>query len=850
MPVKFKYIKPKLRSKVQFNLKTAKRMVDSKYYVAQASLRKNYMAIQQKKIALATPSWNVITNLLDSYKRGAMDAINNNNYSSAAKVLYGIYKKNKDAAKKKTKIKTTHLIGVISRPEILMLAYRSIKGNKGAMTEGAIVTKEMFEKFSPAQRELYLKGLKLPDGMSLYLFHAMSQLIRKGNYPWGASRRIYIDKPGQPGKLRPLTIPPFMDRVVQKSIDMVLNAVYEPYFEARNRSFGFRPNRDSKAAMTALLSKFTNGMRTAVEGDIQAAYDNVDRDKLIKILGKKIGDTKFLNFLKGRLDYVVLDSGKYTKPNLGIPQGGIDSPYLFNIYMMELDDYIHDLADTEATRLNEGLPVDPIGPKYSSLRARAKKYKRKLSTVKKEMSRLPAIRTCPKVVAARARAFKVIKDIRLNKHQLNRVTSAHPDKRQLRFFYVRYADDWILLTNGSKQIGEMLKEKISQWLEENLGLKLSPEKTLVTDITRQPAKFLGFELRVSGRGALYRKEYKPKLTLKKTFKKYNVQKKSGLLLWAQPDKQRLISRFHMKGFCTPVGFPLTLPWLSCLEASAIIERFNATIRGLAEYYLPVIRNRAKIHRWVYILRYACFKTLAQKYKTTIRGIFKKFGHNQKNRSLQTIRIKVNLKAGEKEYSKDWTLLTYTQLLKLVKIEKKKLELEKEFWRIENGDMGGYAIKTGSMPKVTNDNFLETMTWVSFRTNCSLNMPCANCGTFERVHQHHLKQIRKNQFSVLKKKPSYVQLMALRNRKQIPLCEKCHLRLVHQGKYNGPPLKDMVPLTKLVDNRIVHIESFVKPGIVYNAKTLEQKGWVENKQWDPSQTNKLLDRKKKKGQKET
>jgi hypothetical protein len=56
----------------------------------------------------------------------------------------------------------------------------------------------------------------------------------------------------------------------------------------------------------------------------------------------------------------------------------------------------------------------------------------------------------------------------------------------------------------------------------------------------------------------------------------------------------------MKGFCDKNGFPIRLPWIFTIETHTIIDRFNSTIRGLAEYYLPVIRNKSKIHRWIYI----------------------------------------------------------------------------------------------------------------------------------------------------------------------------------------------------------------------------------------------------------
>jgi hypothetical protein len=73
-------------------------------------------------------------------------------------------------------------------------------------------------------------------------------------------------------------------------------------------------------------------------------------------------------------------------------------------------------------------------------------------------------------------------------------------------------------------------------------------------------------------------------------------------------------------------------------------------------------------------------------------------------------------------------------------------------------------------------------------------------------------------------------MALKNSKQIPLCPKCHMALVHGGKYNGPKLIKLAPTQKLIDNRMIQVASFVKPGVdphVYTkTKNLEQKGWKQ------------------------
>jgi hypothetical protein len=104
-----------------------------------------------------------------------------------------------------------------------------------------------------------------------------------------------------------------------------------------------------------------------------------------------------------------------------------------------------------------------------------------------------------------------------------------------------------------------------------------------------------------------------------------------------------------------------------------------------------------------------------------------------------------------------------------------------FWDKEKGSIGEYPITSGGIPKVNNENFLEKITWVSWRTSANFDMPCAYCGTFKNVQMHHLKHIRKRAYSLIPEPQKYTQIMALRNRKQIPLCEKHHLQFVLELK---------------------------------------------------------------------
>lgn len=172
-----------------------------------------------------------------------------------------------------------------------------------------------------------------------------------------------------------------MDRVVQKAIAMILEAIYEPEFEALNRSFGFRPKKGVHDAIATITSTYSSGKVTAIEGDIEAAYDTVDKQKLIDILSKKIKDRSFLGIIRDRLDYdfveVTPEGKSRRRPKKGIPQGGIDSPYLFNIYLNELDKFVHKEIQEYVEKKNEKLSVKrSFSKKFSQLVADQQRTRR------------------------------------------------------------------------------------------------------------------------------------------------------------------------------------------------------------------------------------------------------------------------------------------------------------------------------------------------------------------------------------------------------------------------------------------------------------------------------------------
>lgn len=311
--------------------------------------------------------------------------------------------------------------------------------------------------------------------------------------------------------------------------------------------------------------------------------------------------------------------------------------------------------------------------------------------------------------------------------------------------------------------------------------------------------------------------------------RWNLQHVPATVPWLAPDRVRLINRLHMKGFCTESGFPREIPWLSTLEPSIIIERFNATIYGLCNYYAGRIRNFSHLSRWVYILRYSCLKTLAQKYRSSITKIFKKFGHNLGIKGRETVKFEISQFFKNQVWTKSWTLLTYSELKDTLeqKGQREQLRLVQRYLDKEkHGTIGGYPAKEGRLSKVTNEDYLEAISWASIRTQASFDLPCAICGSTTDIEMHHIRHVRKNSYNDIPSNLTYMQVLNLRNRKQVPLCRSCHMD-VHEGSYSGNSLSTMArPTPLLYDNRIINLESYVHKGIIDNnyTKHLSERGW--------------------------
>ena len=192
------------------------------------------------------------------------------------------------------------------------LRVEHVKQPKGKAYGVDEVTKEMYEEH-------------LEDNLILLI-----ESMKKFSYRPYPVKRVYIPKGN--GKMRPLGIPTYEDKVVQGAFRQILNFIYEPLF--CDFSYGFREGKDCHQAILDVNHHIMfDKVNYVVDADIKGFFDNLNHDWLIKFLERDIADKNFIRYIKRFLIGGVMEDGKKIESDRGTPQGGLISPVLANVYL-------------------------------------------------------------------------------------------------------------------------------------------------------------------------------------------------------------------------------------------------------------------------------------------------------------------------------------------------------------------------------------------------------------------------------------------------------------------------------------------------------------------------------------
>jgi RNA-directed DNA polymerase len=164
---------------------------------------------------------------------------------------------------------------------------------------------------------------------------ALHERLKAGTYVAPPVKRVHIPK-GDGSRTRPIGVPTFEDKVLQRAVAMVLEAVYEQDF--LDCSFGFRPGRSAHQALDLLRERAMAGGAVVLEVDIQAFFDSLDHGHLRSFLDQRVRDGVIRRAIDKWLKAGVLEEGSVSYPETGTPQGGVISPLLANVYLHEVID--------------------------------------------------------------------------------------------------------------------------------------------------------------------------------------------------------------------------------------------------------------------------------------------------------------------------------------------------------------------------------------------------------------------------------------------------------------------------------------------------------------------------------
>lgn len=447
-------------------------------------------------------------------------------------------------------------------------AYGKIYRNDGAMTPGT--TPETV------------------DAMSLEKIDGIIDVLRRDAYRWTPVRRRYIPK--KSGKLRPLGLPTWGDKLVQEVVRSLLEAYYEPQFSPH--SHGFRPHRGCHTALGDITQHW-RGVKWFIEGDITQCFDRIDHGVLLAILSENLHDNRFLRLMSNLLKAGYLEEWTYNATLSGTPQGGVSSPILSNIYLDRLDQFVEKVL---LPAYNHGERRKPYPP-YMALRNAARRLEDK-------------------------EEYGQAKRLRQQAQQMPSRAPQDLDFRRL--WYVRYADDFLLGFSGPREEAEEIRAQLEAFLRETLKLELSKEKTLITQARTEAARFLGYAI----------------VTLDANDKHDHRGQRCingvlGLKVPVEVIKEKC-SRYMQR------GKPIHRAERLADTDFSIITQYQTEYRGFVQYYLLAF-NVHRLWQLHWVMEVSLVKTLANKFRTKASQIYQRYRHTIATRhgNLRVLEVRVD-----------------------------------------------------------------------------------------------------------------------------------------------------------------------------------------------------------------
>jgi group II intron reverse transcriptase/maturase len=569
-------------------------------------------------------------------------------------------------------------------PELYLEAYDKIRRNDGAMTKGT--TGETV------------------DGTSLRTITRITESLRQGRYRWTPVRREYIPKLN--GKSRPLGIPTWGDKLVQEALRSLLGPYYEQRFSAR--SHGFRPRRGCHTALEQIVRTW-KGTVWFIEGDIKGCFDNIDHQVLLEVIRRDIHDGRVVGLIDGLLRAGYMEDWRYHDTPSGTPQGGVISPLLANIYLNEMDRYVEGTLIPEYTRGDRRRS----NPEYSRVTGALRRARERSDS--QEITRLRRLlRTLPS------------RD------------GSDPSYRRLR--YVRYADDFLLGFIGPRKEAEAIRDRLRDWLRDNLRLTLSDEKTLITHASGEKANFLGYEITVTWRNDL-------------VSAKSGHREANGNIALLMPRKAvaKVRDRYSRRG--KVLHRPEVIPD----SEYTTFGRYQAALRGLYNYYCLAVDVSRRMGAIRWYLETSLTKTLAAKAQCSVAEVYRRYGVTEPG----------------------------NKYLRLVVERPGRPALVATF--------GGFPLVR---KRVGHEGFID------FRFDLRRYGPskarsetvarllagvCELCGQEGPLEAHHVRKLADLDRPGRRDIPAWKQVMMARRRKALMVCRGCHDD-IHAGRYDGPTLR--------------------------------------------------------------